>query len=301
VNTKTIVSFVGATVLGGVAAYAGTILGGLLAGLIGLPTPSLPPGSDMTTLGQYMLLTSPLVAATLALVSRGLSGGFLARWLNLSLLTWIAYGVNTYLEATLVTTLSAASPFVVITTLASSLSCSAVVAWLCPPAHAGDSFWVRAQAFFAGRSVGQWAWRLLAALAAFPAAYIVFGMLVEPFVIEYYREQYAGLTAPTWGQIIPILLARSLLFLVACLPMLITWQRSRLSLFIVLGAALFMLVGGVYMLQSYWLPASMRFAHSLEIMADSFVHAGALVYLLVKGPAGVAARPAAVLQPHPHR
>jgi len=37
------------------------------------------------------------------------------------------------------------------------------------------------------------------------------------------------------------------------------------------------------MLQAIWLPVGLRAAHSLEILADSLAHAGALVLLLVPG------------------
>jgi hypothetical protein len=38
------------------------------------------------------------------------------------------------------------------------------------------------------------------------------------------------------------------------------------------------LIGG------YWMPVSIRLFHGLEILADSMVHAWALVILLVKAP-----------------
>jgi hypothetical protein len=41
-------------------------------------------------------------------------------------------------------------------------------------------------------------------------------------------------------------------------------------------------VGLLYMLAGTWLPPSMRAIHSLEILADSFVHAAVLVWLLGK-------------------
>ena len=271
---------IGKSIPCGLVFFVGTILGGMVAGLAGLPTPALPAGADITTLGQSMLLCSVILAGTLALVARDLSGSFLSRWLSLAFITWIAYGVNTYLEASIFTTYSAASPYLVVMTFVASLLCAAAVAWLFPPPVKGGSIWKRAQGFFADRGVRQWALRLLGAMAAFPIVYVLFGSLVRPFVIEYYLQEMVELTAPGWGQIIPVLLLRSLLFLLACLPVLIVWQGSRLSLFLTLGTALFILVGGVYMLQAYWYPMMMRVAHGLEILADSFAHAGALVLLL---------------------
>jgi hypothetical protein len=241
----------------------------------------MPEGTDAATLGLYTLIGSFILAGALAFISHGLSGGFLPRWFILTFLTWIAYGVNSYLEASIFAT-HAASLLTVIMQFFPGLLCGAAVAWLFPPVVKGDTIWDRARAFLAGRSPGQWAWRLLAALAAFPVAYVFFGSLVPSFIIEYYRQQMMGLSMPGWGQIIPVVFLRSLLFLLACLPVLVAWQKSRLSLFITLGAALFILVGGLPMLQAYWYPPVMRLVHSLEILADSFAHAGALVVLLVR-------------------
>jgi hypothetical protein len=166
--------------------------------------------------------------------------------------------------------------------LASVLLCSAVVAWVFPPADSGPSLGTGLRTFAAQFSPAQWAWRLLAALLAFPLVYVVFGWLARPFIIQFYEQQMAGLTAPGWGQIVPTLLLRSLFFLLACLPVLVMWHGSRSRLFITLGSALFVLVGGLYMLQSYWYPLTMRAVHSVEILADSAVYAGALVALLVR-------------------
>lgn len=167
--------------------------------------------------------------------------------------------------------------------LVAILLCATVVAALIRPEEPGVSLRSRLEVFFGQHPPQRWPWILLLSLLAFPFAYVVFGLLVEPFVIEFYEQQVASLATPGWGEIMPILLLRSLLFLLASLPVLIFWQKSRLQLLITLGSALFFLVGGLYMLQSYWFPVIMRVAHSLEILADSFVYAGVLVLLLTKG------------------
>lgn len=280
---KRIALIIGKIILGGLAFYAGIILGSVLAGLLGLAMPSLPAGADVATLGQYQLIISLLFAATLAFVSRGLASGFLARWLILVFFSWVSYALNTYLEAAIFTSDGAASAYTLVMQLVAILLCATVVAGLFRPEEPGASFKIRFEAFVGQYRLQRWAWMFLLCLLAFPLAYVVFGLLVEPFVIEFYEQQLASLAAPGWGEIIPVLLLRSLLFLLACLPVLIVWQKSRLQLLITLGSALFILVGGLYMLQSYWFPVIMRVAHSLEILADSFVYAGVLVLLLTKG------------------
>lgn len=271
----------GKLVLASLAAFAGTILGGVAAGVLGIPTPEIPPGTEPGALLLAALLTGFLLAALLAFISRRLSGGFLTRWLVLFLFTWVVYGLNNYLEASIFTAFAGASAYNAVTSLFSTLLVTLLLTWLFPPAERGRPFVERARAFFAARPAGQWSWRLLLALLSFPAAYLVFGSLVAPYVIEYYRQQVGGMALPGWDQILPVLAVRSLLFLLACLPALIAWQRSRLSLFLTLGTALFLLVGGLNLLGAYWLPVALRLPHGLEILADSFVHAAALVFLLV--------------------
>jgi hypothetical protein len=283
-RAKNILLTIGKVIAGGVALYIGELLGGAVAGLTGLPMPELPAGADPAALMAYMAVGDLILAAILGLLSSRLAGGFVARWLILALLTWVALGVNTVLEASIFSTFSAASPFTVIMYLVYGLVGGAAVAWLFQPAARGEGFGTRAQTFFARRSASGWIWRLVAALVAFPVIYLLFGSIVGPIVVPYYRQSGTGLVLPGMDQIIPMALLRSLLFLLACLPVLIAWQGSRLGLWLALGTALFLLVGGVPLFQATWFPTTLRIAHGLEILADSFAHAGVLVLLLVRKP-----------------
>ncbi len=279
---KSALKSAGKVVAGAVVYYVGFLLGSMVAGVMGMEAPLLPAGTDAQTLGMYQLVVSLLYALTLAVISRRLAGGFLARWLTLALFSWVAYGLNTYLEAAIFTSYGAASAYTLVMQALAALLCGAVIAWAFPPAEGDRSATAFIRSFLRSYSPGQWAWRLLAAWLAFPLIYLIFGWLVQPFIIEFYRQQMAGLTLPGWGQILPTQALRSLLFLLACLPLLALGRGSRRRLFILLGGALFVFVGGLYMLQAYWYPFSMRLAHSLEILADSFVYAGVLIVLLAK-------------------
>jgi len=267
-------------ILGGLVFFLGFMIGSPVASLLGLPRPPQPSGVTTNQLLLLTLLTSVILAAALAFISRRLAGGFLTRWLVLAFFTWIAYGVNTYFEASIFTTLS--SPAIIVMYFFSSLFCAAVVGAYFRPQERGEGFIARTKSFFKGRTALQWTWRLLIACLAFPVAYILFGLMVKPFTYEYYAQHQAGLLAPGWGQIIPVLAVRSLLFLLAILPVLIAWTGSRTGLFVTLGVALFLLVGGLSLLEAIWYPPIIRVAHSLEILADSFAQAAVTVFLLVK-------------------
>jgi hypothetical protein len=264
------------------AFFMGTAVGGMVATGLGLPAPEIPAGADQATLGQYLLLISLILAVGLALLARNLSGRFIPRWLTLSFLVWIAYGVNNILEGAVFTSMSAASLFTVVLYFIASLLCGAVTAWLFPPQDRNTRFSDLVKLFFARYSGAEWSWRLLAAWLAFPLIYLSFGRLIAPLVMDYYEQGLFGLTLPGWSQILPLVAVRSLLFLLACLPVLILWDTSPRRLFWVLGLNLFLLVGGLNMLQAYWMPVNLRIIHSLEILADELVYSGVLIILFTR-------------------
>jgi hypothetical protein len=276
----------------GLAFFIGLMAGNMLATGMGLSAPELPAGTDPGTLMQYTVLGSLALSVALAGLAPGLSGGFVARWLVLSFVMWVSYALNNYIEAALFTTMSAASPFTVVMYLPACLLCAAAAAGLFPPGAEAGSFVASARAYFSSRTSGAWAWRSLAALAAFPVAYLGFGSLIAPLVLDYYRQGTADLVAPGWDQLLPVLALRTVLFLLACLPVLMSWRGSNWSLFAALSVALFMFVGGANLLQAYWLPPVLRVVHSLEILADEIVYAGALVILLTRAGPRVVQQPA---------
>jgi hypothetical protein len=157
---------------------------------------------------------------------------------------------------------------------------AAVTALLFRPAVQGASFRASASRFFSGHSTGQWAWRLGAAVCAFPLIYLAFGMMVSPIVVSYYRQARFGLTLPGGGVIVLVQFLRSSLFLLASLPLLMAWSGSRCRLSVTLGLTFYVLVGLFSMIQSYWLAPALQIAHNLEIFADSMVYALALTLLL---------------------
>jgi hypothetical protein len=279
-KTKEIASYLWKLPVCGLAYMLGTIVGSILAGVIGMQTPPLPEGTDAQTLMLFQLLTSPLLALALAFLCRGTQGGFLARWLILSFFTWVSYSINTLLEASIFTTFGSASAFTIVIQLAGSLACGAAVAALFRPQDVGRGFLTNLRKFFALRTAMEWGWRLPLAAVAFMPIYLFFGRLVVPFTYEYYSQELAGLTAPGWGQIIPILFVRSVLFLAAILPVLVAWKLSRHGLVLSLGFALFVLVGAVGLIGGYWMPVNMRLFHGLEILADSLVYSWVIVILL---------------------
>jgi hypothetical protein len=266
----------------GLLFFLGFIPGGMLAGLLGLTIPDLPAGTDQQTIAQYTLLASLIMAGILAPLARGLSVNFFSRWMILFGLIWVAYGVNTYLEASIFSTMGEISLYTVVLYFPASLLCSAAIAWLFPPSPPVNGFMTQARTFFAQHTARDWTWRFSVAFLAFPITYYIFGILISPIVLPYYQQGTNQLALPGWEVLLPVLASRSLLFLLVCLPVLIAWKGSNLRLFFALGLALFVLVGGIGMLEAYWLPPVLRVTHSIEIFADEMIYTAALILLLGK-------------------
>ena len=290
-NVKQLFSYVWKLPLCGFAFFLGLMVGGGVASGLGLIAPSLPEGVAAEQITISTLVGATLLALPLAWLSRGLTGGLAMRGLVLSLLIWLAHGLNNYLEARIFTSIEAASFYTVVMYLPAALLLGGTAALLFPPAEREAGWWREARPFFGRYDLGGWSWRLGAALIAFPLIYLLFGRLIAPLVIDFYREEMFGLVLPTWGEIVPTQLLRSGLFLLAVLPIVAGWRRSSRRLVLALGLALFMLVGGISMLSAVWYPPLIPLVHGLEMLADEIVYAAVVVWLLRPSNKGLAVPP----------
>jgi hypothetical protein len=213
------------------------------------------------------------------LLARHLAGGFCSRSLILFFLTWICNSVNNQIEAAAFAGMAEGFWFTVTTFLFPALFVSMAVAWLFPPMDKA-AFMDSVKSFFSRHSIGGWAWRFALGLVIFMPIYYFFGLLVIPITRAYYEQGMFGLELPSLETVLTVLFIRSILFFLACLPVLIAWQGSRLNLFWRLGLALFYLVGFQSLLIATWMPLGLRLPHMIEILFDEFVYAGALVWLM---------------------
>jgi hypothetical protein len=269
----------------GLIFFMGTILGGMIASAVGLPDPAMPEGTDAGTLVGYLLLASLGIGALLAYLASRLDGSVLLRWLTLATFGWVVYSLSTNIEATIYTTFSSASLYKVVMDLVAFLVCSLAAVLFFRTDYFEPKNYDRISPM--SFSFSGWIGRIAIAWAAFTVVYIGMGKIVEPFVIDYYQQGLFELTAPGWGQILTAQMVRSLLFLGVCLALMARWNRTRTGLWISLTAALYLLVGGFYMLQAYWFPLAFRMVHSLEIFADSILYAGCLIACFVPKARGV--------------
>jgi len=242
--------------------------------LTGMPFPEAPVGHTYSNVLGF--LSALVLSICLVLLARGIGGSLLKRWAILMAFTYVSFVINNQIEG-LVFTTNAEAPtmlfFFVLPCVAATISAVLLVG----PPQTNSSL---STAFSNRPASGLW-WRLLIAWAAFPVIYYVFGAMIYPLVAETYAQPDSGLQVPSQVVILSAIAVRSLFFLAATLPIIVSWRRSRRALTLSLAAAFTAMVGVAGLIESSWMPMTLRIVHSLEIAADSLVHAWVLVALLV--------------------
>lgn len=238
-----------------------------------LEPPQMPQAVGAGRLMAWGLVSAFVIALGVAPLARRLGGGLIARWSVLAAFIYLVYTVNTAIETVIFTRIGGQA-WMAANGLPPALFCAAVLAMIRPVGDAPPDL--------AGwQSGGGLAWRLAVAWLAFPAAYLVFGMLIAPFVIDAYSTDNSLIVIPPIGTIVAVQLVRSMLFLLPTLAVIERWTGGRLGLWLVLAWAHTALVGlaGLVIPSDLFTP-TLRLTHSLEIAADSFVYMGITVAVL---------------------
>jgi len=256
--------------------FAGSIFSAGISGGLGLQFPKFP-GQEYSPVLSY--LAALVLAAGVSLLARGLRGSTAWRWFVLFAFTYVAYCVNNQIEGAVFTTANGFGSNLVYFLIPCALV--AVAAVLLFDAPDEDPVLTTV---FSDRPVSSWWWRFGIAWVAFPFIYYFFGAFAYPLVKDAYQSGDLALEVPSQMIILGAVFTRSLLFLFATVPILMRWSRSRRSLVFSLGTALAAMVGLVAMIESTWMPTSVRIVHGVEIAIDSLVHAWVLVALLVLKP-----------------
>ena len=268
----------------GLAFFVGMAIGGAALSALGLQALEMPEGTDANTVAVWFFLGSMLMAFGLAFVSKNLSANWLVRWIVLAELVWIVAVVSMVLESFFFMTTGAVSTifnglYTLLSFFLPGLFLPGMIAALFRPEPPVQNWIEGLRSYFSTRGFVDWSWRGLAAFLVFPLIYIAFGLLVAPFVQDFYIQGINELKIPTWGHLISLQFLRSGMFLLACLPVVVLWRGSRSGLNIGLGLSLFVLTAFMAVITSYWFPWQMRLFHGLELLADACVYTGVLALL----------------------
>ena len=260
---------------------AGLITSRIVFNALGVFPTRMPEQTDEATAIYYLLIGSVVLSIGLILVARQIRGSLQLRWLILGVFLFVIFGVNNPIESAIFTTTEGALLMIPLLLLPCMLLAGAA-AYLFKPEYESGTHPADVSQFFSGRTFGQWSWRCMASVAAFPMVYFAFGILVAPIVAEYYRQGLANLVLPDAGVILSVQFARGFLYLLASIPVLVFWSGTRTQLIIRLGFAFFVLAVIFDVVLAYELPIALRITHSIELLVDSLVYTFLLVKLLVQ-------------------
>jgi hypothetical protein len=263
------------------ASFLGLVVGGLVAGLVHLPSASLPAYVSMTTLMPLLLISGITIAIVLGECFQRLSWSFWPRLLSIGICHYLLYYALNLLDGLLFTPLPHMSTGF-FADLFPAFFAAAVIAWLWRPK--GDVLPAAKilTTFFSARRWPEWTWRFLVAWLIYPPLYYLVGRVVALFTLHYYEDPSLnlGLTLPALNTLLLMQVLRGALFLIAVTPILFSWQGGRRGLWLWVGSVIFFQIANQIIVQTYWLPAGLRIPHGLELLADSFLQAGLYTLLL---------------------
>jgi hypothetical protein len=269
------------------AGFIGLMAGGIVAKMIGLPSPVMPDYLDAAKIMPLLFLSAILVAILLGECFRKLPLNYWQRALASAVCYYILFYLENLLDGLIYSPLPNMST-ALFSDLFPALLTGLVTAWL----------WKPAASSLPGRQkkLDGLIWRVALAWLGYVPIYYLIGLLVVPFTKSYYEDpsHSLGLVLPPLGVILLMQVARGGLFLLAVLPVLFGWRGTRTSLWLWTGALIFLPVAAPILFQSYWLPAVVRIPHCVELFVDSFLQAGLYALLL-----GSAARRAEESSLHP--
>lgn len=269
-------------VVAGVAFAAALVAARLAFAQVGWSPPRMPAQAPETVAGWYLLSGSLVLAGGLVLPALGVGGRPGIRGAVLAVFVCLGFGVSTTIEAAVYSTVEGMGRTIGLLLLPSVVLAAVAAGLFRPGSPVGTS---------PGKGRGRpplegirdrRGLRLAAAVAAFPAIYFAFGILVAPLVSGYYREGVAGLVLPEPGTILTTELLRSALHLLAALPVIHFWGGSRRDLALALGSGFFVFVASWDFVLAYRVPLVLVVVHGLEVLAGSLVYGWALTALLVR-------------------
>jgi hypothetical protein len=125
------------------------------------------------------------------------------------------------------------------------------------------------------RSRSSWVKRIIAASAVYLPIYFIFGVMVSPFVIPYYRQPSSGLVIPSFTIIIPLELLRGFIYAIVLLVVFAGIKSGRRLNFVVASTLLY--IPGAFLplifgLVSFSSLSPVAPFHMVEMFGDSVVY-----------------------------
>jgi len=278
------------SILTGIGYVLFVIIGDALTRLVGLSAPTL--AGMSSNVGPYQdLLILFLSGVMIGLIFGPLSLNLpLSQGWRTAILFIILYGINSVLiivEGLFFTTTSLLGHiYNLVSSAISWAGMSVLLTILFRPSNIELSFGTILREALAQRSWVSNLWRFVLAGFLYLLIFMIFGILIQPFVSTYYEDPSFGInqlfSIPAAEIIFPLELVRGYLFVIFVYPLIAILGREmsrwRQAAWIALVIA--SLSGWLPMLVAGFLPLPFRLAHGLELTFDAIVHSIVIVWLL---------------------
>ena len=266
------------------------IFGDALTRLVGLSAPIMP-GMSSNVSEYQNLLTLFLSGVLIGLIFGPLSLKFpLSHSWRAGILFIILFGINSVLiivESLFFTT----TPMIghihnLVSSAISWAGMSVLLTILFRPSEIDLSFGTILREAVAQRSLGSNLWRFGLAGFLYLPIFMVFGILIQPFVSTFYEDPSYGVnqlfSIPAAETIFLLELVRGYLFVMLVYPLIAILGRKmgRWGQVIWIALVIASLSGWIPMLVASFLPLQFKLAHGVELTIDAIVHSLIIVWLL---------------------
>ncbi len=194
---------------------------------------------------------------------------FLAVWLNIFI---IGSFINMIEGWFFTTTYSNLMPFIIqaFTTLLTVGIESGIIVYIMP-GQGSETILSELKSHWNKLSAGVFSRSLIICGVGYLPVYFFFGLLVSPFVIEYYNDPALGLVIPPFSLLIPLEILRGFMFVGTLLP-LVVGLKTRRDIFIACAAMLFVQGSLIPLIGDIGLPPQIVPYHLVELFCDSTVY-----------------------------
>jgi len=201
-------------------------------------------------------------------------------WLNLFIVRFFSNMIEGYFFTTIFNSLSI---FINTTFIALGVTLiEAALAGALLTTEGEESLNTLLKKYFSSRSHGSWIKRILTGSIIYFPIYFFLGMLIFPFIAEYYSDPSLGLKVPGFEVIIPLEIFRGFLYVIISLPIMASIKENGKTQFIALSSMLFIPGALLPLILESSLPIQIVPFHLIEILADSLVYGFALSRILSK-------------------
>jgi hypothetical protein len=267
-------------------------IGGIIAGALPLPAPSLVAGVDPTLMMVVTFFSGVLFALALGPLSARIGAPFWQRAVLLFVLLFVLNSLINIIEALFFTTTPAAEQVTALVTSGVGYAGLALpLAVLFGPPSPRRGLLTALGETLNQRRWTSWTWRFFLAGLLYVPVYLLFGMIISPIVLPYYQQLGMGLVVPGFEVMLPLEVFRGLLYALTLFPLIAALGSSRRSTAFWIVLTLCVLGSWQPMMQVVWWPLTLRLTHGLEITADSIVQGLIVAWLLWAPTQGRQAQP----------